>query len=158
MYVKLLSIDLVWHKRHTGSPVILLEKKSALSSQLLIINRQSNLKSGFTKRVTINWLVFTPNVCETHYSGSTKSVSWLLMPWFPASPGHQHPWYWLCRMGNYLSHLRKDFNYLCYASVVEWHQLLIHFYVSHRKFSKQRVDCLLQLPFKVHHKRHVPFR
>ena len=40
-----------------------------------------------------------------------------------ASPEHQQPWYWLCRMGRSLSYLRKDFNYLCYVSVEEWHKM-----------------------------------
>ena len=34
------------------------------------------------------------------------------MPWLLASPGHQHPWYWLCRICKSLSFMRKDFNYL----------------------------------------------
>ena len=34
-------------------------------------------------------------------------------PWLLASPGHQQPWDWLCRIGSSLSYLRKDFNYLC---------------------------------------------
>ena len=32
------------------------------------------------------------------------------MPWLLVSPGHQHPWYWLCRIGKFLSYLRKDFS------------------------------------------------
>ena len=31
------------------------------------------------------------------------SQSWMLMPWLLASPGHQHPWYWLCRIGKFFS-------------------------------------------------------
>ena len=35
--------------------------------------------------------------------GSTYQISWLLMPWLLlASSKHQHPWYWLCRMGKFL--------------------------------------------------------
>ena len=29
---------------------------------------------------------------------NTRSISWLLMPWLLTSPGHQQPWYWLCRV------------------------------------------------------------
>ena len=47
------------------------------------------------------------------YLSLTRSLSWLLMPWLLTSPGHQQPWYWLCRIGRFLSYLRKDFNYLC---------------------------------------------
>ena len=39
------------------------------------------------------------------------------MPWLLVSPGHQHPRYWLCRIGKFLSFMRKDFNYLCHVSV-----------------------------------------
>ena len=50
------------------------------------------------------------NVRRLSYIGLTRSISWLLMPWLLASPGHQQPWYWLCRTGRSLSYLRKDFN------------------------------------------------
>ena len=40
------------------------------------------------------------------------------MPWLPASPGHQHPWYWLCRIGKFLFCMRKDFNYLCHVRML----------------------------------------
>ena len=33
------------------------------------------------------------------YLSITRSMSWLLMPWLLASPGHQHPWYWPRRIG-----------------------------------------------------------
>ena len=41
------------------------------------------------------------------YSGLTRSLSWLLMPWLLVSPGHQHSWYWLCGVGKFLSLMRK---------------------------------------------------
>ena len=41
-----------------------------------------------------------------------RSVSWLLMPWLLTSPGHQQPWYWLCRLCKSWSYWRKDFNSL----------------------------------------------
>ena len=34
-----------------------------------------------------------------------------LMPWLLASPGHQQPCYWLCRMNRSLPYMRKDVNY-----------------------------------------------
>ena len=40
---------------------------------------------------------FTFDVRGPSYLGFNRSVSILLMPWLLASPGHQHPWYWLCR-------------------------------------------------------------
>ena len=39
------------------------------------------------------------------YSGRTRSIAYLLMPWLPASPGHQ-----LCRINRSLSSMSKDFN------------------------------------------------
>ena len=65
----------------------------------------------------------TFNVLRLSYLGLTRSISWLLMPWLLPSPRHQHPWYWLCRIGKFLSYFRKDFNYLCYVSVEEWHKM-----------------------------------
>ena len=53
----------------------------------------------------------------------TRSISWMLMPWLLTSPGHQQPWYWLCRIGRFLSYLRKDFNYLCRINVEKWHNI-----------------------------------
>ena len=40
-----------------------------------------------------------------------------------ASPGHQQPWYWLCKIGKSWSYTRKDFNYLWHVSVEEWHKM-----------------------------------
>ena len=42
------------------------------------------------------------------------------MPWLLASPGHQQPWYWLCRIDRSLSYSRRNVNYLCLLSVEEW--------------------------------------
>ena len=57
------------------------------------------------------------------YLGLTRSISWLLMPWLLTLPGYQQPWYWLCRIGRFLSYLRKDFNYLCHINVEKWHKM-----------------------------------
>ena len=42
------------------------------------------------------------SICLTllklEYSGITGSMSWLMMSWLLVSPGHQHPWYPLCRI------------------------------------------------------------
>ena len=51
------------------------------------------------------------------YLSLTRSLWWLLVPGLLTSPGHQHPWYWLCRIGKSLSYLRKDSNFLCYVNV-----------------------------------------
>ena len=67
--------------------------------------------------------VLTLNVQGPSYLGLTRSISWLLMTWLRASPGHQQPWYWLCRIGRSLSCLRKYFNFLCHTNVEEWHKM-----------------------------------
>ena len=51
------------------------------------------------------------------------------MPWLLASPGHQHPWYWLCRIGMFFSYLGKDFNHLCHVDVEEWHEIEIYVFL-----------------------------
>ena len=50
----------------------------------------------------------TLNVCVPSYLSLIRSISWLLL----ASPGHQQPWYWLCKMGKFWSDMKKDFNCL----------------------------------------------
>ena len=67
------------------------------------------------------WL--TLNVRGPSYLGLTRSISWLLMPWLLTSPGLQQPWYWLCRIGRFLSYLRKDFNYLSHINLEKWHKM-----------------------------------
>ena len=51
------------------------------------------------------------------------------MPWLLVSPGHQQPWYCLCRIHKSLSYLRKDFYYLCRINVEEWHKIQLYVYV-----------------------------
>ena len=67
--------------------------------------------------------ILTLNVRGSSYLGLTMSISWLLMPWFLTSPGHHQPWYWLCKIGRFLSYLRKDFNYLRRINVEIWHKM-----------------------------------
>ena len=68
-------------------------------------------------------LLLTFNMWGRSYLSLTRSISWLLMPWLLASPGHQQPWYWLCKKGKSWFHTRKDFNYLWHVSVEEWHKM-----------------------------------
>ena len=51
------------------------------------------------------------------YLGLTRSISWLLMSWLLTLPGHQQPWYWLCRIYRPWSYLRKDFKCMCHIIV-----------------------------------------
>ena len=59
----------------------------------------------------------TLSVRGPSYLGLTRSISWLLMPWLLTSPGHQQSWYWLCRIGRFVTYLRTNFNYLCHINV-----------------------------------------
>ena len=52
----------------------------------------------------LHCLILTLNLWGPSYLGLTRSLSWLLMPWLLTSPGHQQPWYWLCRIGKSLSY------------------------------------------------------
>ena len=67
--------------------------------------------------------LLTINMQRPSFLGLTRSISWLLMPWLLASPGHQQPWYWLCKLGKSLSYTRKDFNYLWHTCVGEGHKM-----------------------------------
>ena len=67
--------------------------------------------------------LLTLNVRGPSYLGLTRSISWLLMPWLLTSPGHQQPWYWLCRICRSWSYSRKDFKYLCRINMEIWHKM-----------------------------------
>ena len=51
-------------------------------------------------------------VLKTAYSGRTRSIPWLLMPWLCTSPGHQWPWYSICGINGSLSSMKKNFKHL----------------------------------------------
>ena len=40
-----------------------------------------------------------------------------------ASPGHQHPCYYLSKIGKFLSQLTRDFNYMCLVNLEERHKM-----------------------------------
>ena len=71
------------------------------------------------RRSAIQWLL-TLNMLGPSSSVLTRSISWLLMAWLIASPGHQHQWYRLCKIGRSLFSMRKDFYDLCHISMDEW--------------------------------------
>ena len=85
-------------------------------------SRLVNTKKSYEK-LFMHHCPLTLNLRGPGYLGLTRSVSWLLLSWLLPSPGHQQTWYWLCRMGNSLSYLRKDFNHLCHISVEERHKM-----------------------------------
>ena len=42
-------------------------------------------------------------VLKPEYKWIIRSTLWLLMPWYLVSPGHQHSWYWVCRVNGFFS-------------------------------------------------------
>ena len=68
------------------------------------------------------WLAIL--VLRLEFSGRTRTIPRLLMAWLLASPGHQQPWYWLCRINRPLSSLRKGYNHLCQLSAEKWWNML----------------------------------
>ena len=67
------------------------------------------MSSGKWRPFCLGLNVLTLNMRGPSYLGLTRSISWLLMPWLLTSPGHQQPWYWLCKICKSWSYLRKDF-------------------------------------------------
>ena len=89
---------------------------AATQTALFCLSALINVCSGYQNLLTLN-------VRGPSYLGLTRSISWLLMPWLLTSSGHQQQWYWLCRIGRFLSYLRKDLNYLCRINVEKWHKM-----------------------------------
>ena len=58
-------------------------------------------------------------VLKPENSGISRSISWMLMPWLLASPGHQQPWYCPCRANESLFSTRNVFNYLWWWEMIE---------------------------------------
>ena len=88
---------------------LMVEIYSSGSSQLRWVNVAKSL--------------LTLSVRGLSYLGLIRSMSWLLMPWLLASPGHQLPW---CKISKSLSYIRKDSNYLCHVNAEEWHKMWIY--------------------------------
>ena len=82
-----------------------------------------NELKGLWRAVNVKLLQLTVNMWGPRYLGLTRLISWLLMPWRRKEPGHQQPWYWLCRIGRFLSYLGKDFNHLHRINVEKWHKM-----------------------------------
>ena len=95
---------------------------------LTIIRVNSLWPGGWLNMKKPSQSVLTLHVRGPSYLGLTTSISWLLMPWLLTSPGHQQPWYWLCRIGRFLSYLGKDFNNLCRINVEKWHKTGLGFF------------------------------
>ena len=91
------------------------------------------------------------------YSWRNKSISWLLMSWRLASPGHQQPWYWLDRIKVSLSSMGKDFNNICHLSVEIFKKLQIHFGVASNNSACKglKLDAVTFLPVSLWYWSHV---
>ena len=70
-----------------------------------------------------SWMLLMPGL---QYFGKIRSIPWLLMPWQRKEPGHQQPWYWLCRINRSLSSMRQDVNHLHHLSVDKWQKTQIY--------------------------------
>ena len=104
--------------------LIFYKDKEELICQSNSISAGLGHRSGVNFEDCISNYIFQGlNVLGLSHLGLTRSISWLLMPWLLSSPGHQQPWYWLCRIGRFLSYLRKDFNYLRRINVEKWHKM-----------------------------------
>ena len=85
-------------------------------------------------------------VLMLEYSGRTRPISLLLMPWLPALPDHQQTLHGLHMMNRSLYFVWKLFNYLCHLSVEGWQKVSVNTYVLSTKFSTPKVK-------RVYHKR-----
>ena len=121
-----------------------------------LLNRIQNVCISFNNFNYILWytLSLTRTMWGLSYLSLTRRISCLLMPWLLALPGHQQPWYWLCKISKSWSYTGKDFNYLWHVSVEEWHKMWIHVYVSFQQFSMLRVKwwcCFWYVLFEMQH-------
>ena len=114
----------------TNAGILLIGSLGTNWSEILIEIYTFLLRKMHLKMLSGIWQPFCPclnvltlNVQGPSYRSLNRSISWLLMPWLLASPGHQQPWYWPCKIGKSGSYTRKDFNYLWHVSVEEWHEM-----------------------------------
>ena len=93
---------------------------------------------------TLILLHLTLNMRGPSYICLTRSVLWSLVPWLLASPWHQQPWYWLCRIGRSLSYWRKDLKYLYHINVEELHKCNYMFMVPLKNLARKGFSLLLR--------------
>ena len=116
--------DLVHCVARTSTAILTMQNKERLVFQAEVFSTTCSISLFRNdKRCKIHYVfqtklsMLTLNVRGPSYLGLTRSISWLLMPWLLTSPGHQQPWYWLCRICRSWSYLRKDFKYMCHINV-----------------------------------------
>ena len=88
----------------------------------------------------ISVLCITRLVLKPEYFRTIRSMPWLLMAWQYKEPGHQQPWYLLCRVNESLSSQRKGFNNMYLVNLEKLYEMQIYFYVSWNKFRMARVN------------------
>ena len=66
------------------------------------------------------WRPFCLNMLNRifHFNQVNAIPADAVMPWFLASPGHQHVWYWLCIMGRFLCH--QDITSHGHDDAIKW--------------------------------------
>ena len=89
------------------------------SSEGIMIRRSEDISKT---KLKIAFLL-TLDVRGLSYLGLPRSNIMAVVSWLLTSPGHQQPWYWLCRIGRFLSYLRNDLNYLRCINVEKWHKM-----------------------------------
>ena len=79
----------------------------------------SNMKKWHKMKKKITIFNLTLLMLKLEYFGQTRAKLWLLIPWFLASPEHQQPWYWLCRITRSVSSIRKNLNHMhqCWKTI-----------------------------------------
>ena len=95
-----------------------IEDSDSVHTYVVSVLTSTDFRHGWAMR-TVFWTFFqhalTLNVRGPSFLDLTRSIRWLLMPWLLMSPGHQQPWYWLCRIsrsgltwGRILTHWGRD--------------------------------------------------
>ena len=85
--------------------------------------------------------ILTLNVRGPSYLGLTRSISWLLMPWLLTSPGHQQPWYWLCRLCRLCLTKIDETQESGYLKKVKRKPGIFQIFDKNHHFSKIRRNC-----------------
>ena len=105
--------------------------KVCMWGQSMALGTRTNFQLEILTKTSISAIhKFRENALESSWNVSE------ILPWLLASPGHQQPWYWLCRIGRPLSYMRKYLNYLCHINAREWHKCLIHVYVPTERVNR----------------------
>ena len=66
---------------------------------------------------------------RSEYSGKTRLIPQLLMPWTLAPPGHQQPRYWLCKINETLSYSTRKISATCAISVLKSYRKSTHIFM-----------------------------